>query len=235
MLCPGKGNHCRFGERVCNILHMRGFCLGIIPNPHQQCRRISEVPSFQLRQKWTFWTHGCHALFCKEQIEPISLELVTFLLLFPLLRILLLGGSLLLLLSAFFMSRDCKLFLQGWENQHHLRVVSSISCPRESITDGIFANLVKHGVEDKLIGANKLGDILHHSHHLFGIRGERVHPSCNVEANNATTPCCKKWWRDFKRLRNAMTIDNNLRVLVSRLQAVDELLARVTSGDAIKG
>ena len=98
-----------------------------------------------------------------------------------------------------------------------LSVVRSIRRPAKGIADSILSHLVHHGVEDKLVGAHQLRDVLHDRHHLLGIGTKGVHPPGDVEAHNAAAPGRQQWRRDLQGLGHTMAVDHDLRLLQEEL------------------
>mmetsp|Transcript_93695 Transcript_93695/g.260848 ORF Transcript_93695/g.260848 Transcript_93695/m.260848 type:complete len:493 (+) Transcript_93695:1274-2752(+) len=62
-----------------------------------------------------------------------------------------------------------------------------------------------------------------------------MHPARDVEAHDPSTPSCQQRRRNLDGRRLAVAVHDDLRVLVARLQTVDQLLTGVPTADAIKG
>mmetsp|Transcript_53099 Transcript_53099/g.153157 ORF Transcript_53099/g.153157 Transcript_53099/m.153157 type:complete len:258 (-) Transcript_53099:1377-2150(-) len=104
---------------------------------------------------------------------------------------------------------------QRREDEYNLRAVRGVRGPREGVRDGVLAHLVQHRVEGKLVRANELRDVLHDGHHLLGVRGQRVHPASDTEAEEGAAPRRQQRRVDLHGLRRAMAVDDALRVLVA--------------------
>mmetsp|Transcript_63667 Transcript_63667/g.77875 ORF Transcript_63667/g.77875 Transcript_63667/m.77875 type:complete len:216 (-) Transcript_63667:1398-2045(-) len=215
MLGPSQRHQSCAARLGSNVPHSGGLVLWIVAHPNQQGRGTGGVTTLVGRGQRTLRAHGGHGLVGEEQIQPVRLQLVTFILLPLLGGLLFLHSGLLLHFDFLFLMRQSQLLLKSWEDEHHLGVVCCIGCASESIGNGIFTNFIHNRVEHKLVGANQLRHVFHHCHHLFGVAGQGMHPSGNVEAHDAATPSRQQWGRDLKGLGNTMAIDYNLSILVS--------------------
>mmetsp|Transcript_15069 Transcript_15069/g.43547 ORF Transcript_15069/g.43547 Transcript_15069/m.43547 type:complete len:214 (+) Transcript_15069:840-1481(+) len=196
-------------------------------------RRLQIAPLVGDRQR-PLRVQARHRLIREQQVQPLRLELVALLLLLSPPSLLLLHLNLPLLLLALFLRRGVELLLQRRENEHHLRAVRGVGGPRESVGDRVLAHLVENGLQKELVGADELRHILHDRHHLLLVRGHGVHPSRDVEAVDLAAPRREQARGDLDGPGGAVAVDDDLRVLVARLHAVDELLARLLRGDAVE-
>mmetsp|Transcript_57045 Transcript_57045/g.102557 ORF Transcript_57045/g.102557 Transcript_57045/m.102557 type:complete len:415 (+) Transcript_57045:139-1383(+) len=233
MLGPGERGEPGLAEDASNILQCNAFGLRVVPDPQDQGLRLP-LAQLQRGRQWALGGRSRHALVGEEQLQPVFLQLLALVLLALRSCLRALGRTTpLRFFHGFWVV--LQLFLEGREDQDHLRAVRRIGRPREGVADGILANLVQDRVEAEPVGTHQLRDVLHDIHHLPGVGIERVHPASDVEANEAATPGREEGRSDLDGLGDAVAVDNHLGILVTRLQAVDQLLGGIARCDAIQG
>mmetsp|Transcript_68706 Transcript_68706/g.121380 ORF Transcript_68706/g.121380 Transcript_68706/m.121380 type:complete len:259 (+) Transcript_68706:522-1298(+) len=219
MLRPGWCNNACSAKGTAELAEHHVLSLRLVAHPnHERFRLLAS--SFHSQRQWSFGVHGSNALVCEEEVQPVCFELVALILL------LLLGLHWPLSRRALCLHAPAvlELFLQSREDEHDLGAIGCICSTREGITNGVFSNLVQDCVQRELVGTDQFCDVLHDSHHLLCIGRQGMHPSSHIEANKAAAPGCKKRRSDLDRLCDTMAIYNQLSILVTCLQTMDELL-----------
>mmetsp|Transcript_26122 Transcript_26122/g.75406 ORF Transcript_26122/g.75406 Transcript_26122/m.75406 type:complete len:396 (+) Transcript_26122:659-1846(+) len=236
VLIPREAEERRRAEGGAEALEVAVLEVGVVAEPHDDRRWTVRLACLEDNREGRVPALRRHAGIGEQPIQPIRLQLGDVGIG---LRLRLPGGAPAAALRACPATTAAgsvgHLFLEGREDEHDLGAVRGISSARESVGNGVFADLVQHRVERELVGADQLRDVLHDGHHLVRIRGQGMHPAAQAEAKQGSTPSGKKHRIDVNGLRDAEAVDDALRVrLVARAQAVHQLLGRVAGGDSVE-